>query len=79
MCFWGSTGISSNNSFVQHPAADIIVLALISDNDLTSPLTNSAPSSIALLFSAVWNRKGSIQPSLLLSVNVAVSIPSLLI
>ena len=46
---------------------------------LTSVLINSAPSSVALLLKALWNIKGSIQPSILLSVYVAVSIPSLLI
>ena len=68
MCFWGTTGISSNNSLVQQPAADIIVLAFISEILLTSPLINSAPSSMALLFRALWNMNGSIQPSLWLSV-----------
>jgi hypothetical protein len=57
VCFCGSTGISSNNSFVQHPAADTIVLAFISDKDLTSPFINSAPCSIALLFKAVEKEK----------------------
>ena len=45
--------MSSNNSLVQHPAADTIVLALISEILFTSPLINSAPSSIALLLSAL--------------------------
>ena len=49
VCFCGTTGISSNNSFVQHPAAEIIVFALISERLFTLPLINSAPNSAALL------------------------------
>jgi len=39
VCFCGSTGMSSNSSFVQHPAAEIIVFAFISERDFTSPFT----------------------------------------
>ena len=52
VCFWGTTGMSSNNSLVQHPAAEMIVLALISERLLTFPLINFAPNSSALLFNA---------------------------
>jgi len=45
--------MSSNNSFVQHLAAETIVLAFISERDFTSPLINSAPRSIAFDFSAL--------------------------
>ena len=41
--------MSFNNSLVQHPAAEIIVFAFISLIFFTSPLINSAPSSVALL------------------------------
>jgi len=45
--------MSDSNSLVQHPAADIIVVAFTSLIDFISPLINSAPSSIALLFKAL--------------------------
>ena len=37
---------------------------LLINTDFTSSFINSAPNSIALLFKAPWNMKGSIHPSL---------------
>jgi len=50
VCFCGTTGISSSNSLVQHPAADTMVLALMSLIFLTFPFSNFAPNSNALFF-----------------------------